>query len=559
MKKETVNSILTKLKPFIHDKPIYIELTNGDVLIIFLLTTISFSIHFWNFQNPSSVVFDEIYFGNFTNFYIHHQFFFDIHPPLAKFLITFFAYCSEYDGSIDFSGTYGQKYSNPDYISLRTIPIIFSSLISPLIYLSIRFNSFSKIAAIISSSIILFDTSFLCEGKFILTDGILHFFVSLCICCLSYWMSIDQDNKLYSTMLYLTSFFLGLSFSVKYTSLSLCFVIGFTQIISIINQSNYTFNEDVYRQLCIRSVELFLPAFIFHILLWMIHFILIPYSTPSTSQFNIQTFNLLNDKNLSSICININDTEITEYLHKYGQNECFDKSSFIQSPLLINRVFSTILLIQYSNMMNYQPHFSMSRPKDWPLLTDVWVTFYRDGQNEVICLGNIFVYYLSFFGVFLVFIYGIIYAIFIFNKKFSSFIFFRVQFSNFFLWIKSMKFFVGYLTSYLPFFLVPRTLFLYHYLIPLIFASLCFGSSIDLYCSPFLKGIVCSIFLILIVFGFLFWSPLVYSTPLNKDDREIRIWNNAWTDGNKGRNDWVQYMKNQYEKIRNSNFYQNRY
>ena len=546
--------ILKWLKPFIHDKPIFVKLTNGDALIIFLLTAISFIIHLWNFQSPSSIIFDEIYFGNFTNSYIHRQFFFDIHPPLAKFLITLFAYLSEYNGNISFSSLYNNEYSNVDYISLRITPIIFSSLIAPIIYLTVRFNSFSKIAAIISSSLILFDTSFLCEGRFILTDAILHFFVSLCICCLSYWLSIDKSNNDGTIMIYLISFALGCSFSVKYTSLSLCFVIGFTQIILIIDHYNYIFDEEVYRQMCIRAIQLFLPSLILHIILWMIHFILIPYSTSYSSQFDIQSFNLLNYSNLSFIC-DINDAEIQEFIEKYGKNDCLDKSAFIKSPLLIYRFFLTLILIQFSNLMNYQPHSSMTRPKDWPFLTDVWLPFYINGDQQIICIGNIFVYYLSFFGVILVVLYGFIYSFRVFGSTFIPNLPFLRNFSNK-MWIKAMKFVVGYFASYLPFFLVPRTLFLYHYLIPLMFASISFGASVDLFCfSPIVKGIFCSISLIVVVFGFFFWSPFVYSTSLSKDERELRIWNSAWINGNNGRSDWVRYMHDQYIKIQRANHY----
>lgn len=139
------------------------------------------------------------------------NFFFDIHP-LAQFIITLFAYLLEYDGDIQFSNIYGHDYSSVDYISLRITQIIFSSLISPLIYLFFLFSSFSIIASIISSSFILFDTSFLCEGKFILTDGILNFFVSLCICCINYWLSIDQKCIHSDIIMYITSLFFRLLF-----------------------------------------------------------------------------------------------------------------------------------------------------------------------------------------------------------------------------------------------------------------------------------------------------------------------------------------------------------
>lgn len=92
-------------------------------------------------------------------------------------------------------------------------------------------------------------------------------------------------------------------------------------------------------------------------------------------------------------------------------------------------------------MMNYQPHNSMSRPKDWPLLRDVFVTFWKEGNSEIECIGNIFVYYFSFFGVFLILIYGIILLFAVFKEKSQN------RFTNH-MWIKAKRFFVGYLTLF---------------------------------------------------------------------------------------------------------------
>lgn len=73
----------------------------------------------------------------------------------------------------------------------------------------------------------------------------------------------------------------------------------------------------------------------------MIHLILIPYSTFSTSKYDIGNFNQLNLTNLTSFCDNF-DSDIKTPVN----DDCLDKSPFIQSPLLINLVFTTILLIQ---------------------------------------------------------------------------------------------------------------------------------------------------------------------------------------------------------------------
>jgi len=46
--------------------------------------------------------FDEVHFGGFAAKYIKHHFFMDVHPPLAKMLITLSAWIGGFDGVFDF-------------------------------------------------------------------------------------------------------------------------------------------------------------------------------------------------------------------------------------------------------------------------------------------------------------------------------------------------------------------------------------------------------------------------------------------------------------------------
>ena len=77
--------------------------TLADMIILITLLFFSFFIHTFHLAFPPSRVFDEVHFGSFTNYYIKHTYFHDIHPPLGKLILYFTSYLAGYKGDIDFN------------------------------------------------------------------------------------------------------------------------------------------------------------------------------------------------------------------------------------------------------------------------------------------------------------------------------------------------------------------------------------------------------------------------------------------------------------------------
>ncbi len=134
------------------------------------LAALAFIIHFAFLSYPNQVVFDEVHFGKFVSAYFTNQYYFDIHPPLGKLMIAGWAKLVGFNpGGFDFDHI-GEQASSQMFLILRFLPAFFGAIFvlafSWIAYLISR----SKTTALIAGFLILFDSAFLVQSKFILVD-----------------------------------------------------------------------------------------------------------------------------------------------------------------------------------------------------------------------------------------------------------------------------------------------------------------------------------------------------------------------------------------------------
>ena len=176
----------------------------------------------------------------------------------------------------------------------------------------------------------------------------------------------------------------------------------------------------------------------------------------------------------------------------------------LYNDLFANRSLRRVLLatvpinivMHNVNMKNRKFHPYQSHPFSWPLFTGIWVRMWDDGDDgrEINCLGNVFVLLPVFF----------------------------LQFGCVF--VKKHIFLVGWAFSYFPFVLIPRSMFFYHYQIPLLFGLLSSAFVLEK-CPLMVRFLIISF----AIFGFVYWSPFVYGCGVI--DRSAKIWNRAWSTG----------------------------
>lgn len=65
---------------------------------------------FWRISQPDQVVFDEVHFGAFAGQYLRREYYFDVHPPLAKMLNALAGYVVGFKGDFSFASI-GDSYT----------------------------------------------------------------------------------------------------------------------------------------------------------------------------------------------------------------------------------------------------------------------------------------------------------------------------------------------------------------------------------------------------------------------------------------------------------------
>jgi dolichyl-phosphate-mannose--protein O-mannosyl transferase len=432
-----------------------------DAFVILSLLIAAFWTRLWLQAEPDVVVFDEIYFGNFTSEYLLGRYFFDIHPPLGKLILTLFAWLADYDPSFCFE-THGSKpYDDEEFLVMRLIPELCSALCVPCVYTAMRLMVFSIPAGITAAGLALFENSLITEGRLILTDGILHFFVCLHVVVLLHSLRAGTLSSFLACGLSL-----GAACSCKNTAWGLLALTAVCHGVDLFLLHGVTANG--FALLFWRGLVIGLCTFSIYFVCFIIHFWITPFSGPGVAflpEETIDTF-LPHDRGLWGIRL--------------------------RPPHLFKRIWDLVLDMHFTNMDISPFHAFESRPITWPLLTGAHAAFWSDVANfdrHVNCNGNLYVYVLVF--------YAIIVLSFCAPVN-------RVP--------GHLVILFGYYISYLPFFLINRAMFLYHYHIPLFFGCMSVGALQDLLVVGKLSIPVSIVAVDLALTGFRTWYPFVYGT-----------------------------------------------
>ncbi|RCH94106.1 hypothetical protein CU098_000019, partial [Rhizopus stolonifer] len=258
-----------------------------DWVVSFLLSVWSCYIRLWKISQPTSVVFDEVHFGGFASKYINQKFFMDVHPPLAKILITWAAQVVGFDGQFDFKEI-GKDYlqAKVPYVQIRAFCALHGIVVVPMAYWTMRTFDFSVATCVLTALMICYENGFVTNNRLILLDSILLCFTAFTLLA---WVNLSRQRNAFNYRwwfwLTMTGVGLGLTVSSKWVGLFTIASIGMSVIIRLwhfwgdLGVTNHNF----VKHMVAYGVCLMIIPFCIYLAAFKVHFDMLPLSGPGNS------------------------------------------------------------------------------------------------------------------------------------------------------------------------------------------------------------------------------------------------------------------------------------
>ena len=470
---------------------------NINFFHFFIIYLISFSTRFLFIGRVKNVAFDEMYFGSFINCYLNGSFFIDVHPPTGRLILTLTSYLFGYRGDCLFSAIH-KPLTKDTFIIPRRVCAMYSSFVAPLIYLSMLNFSFSEEASFVAGLLIALEDSMILEGRIILTDGFLHCHVAITLFCLSQLIHYKALSKLWYIHFIILSFFIAITGTTKFTSLSLIPIVLIVVAFKI-------YLNDSKQEI---SLSLILKL-ILHLSTILIIFVIIYYTSSLIHAMRGHTYKDFQSPDCQTV---------EEEAWNLMQGKPFYLLPFIVIKASIAHNNNYVV-------DDFSKHPILAKWYNWPLMNYAFILMNYDEDRNIHTLlhYNFFTAYYGFFFVIFVYVPYLLNIQLIPNpsKDLQQYNITRVLFS--------FLFFLGYIFSYIPFYFVRRTTLSYHYIIPLMFLFLCISSSIDVF-TPFhhQKNIYPIILVGLCLLSHLICFPLNYPVTFPAYAKTLFSTNKKW-------------------------------
>nr|POE48614.1 dolichyl-phosphate-mannose--protein mannosyltransferase 1 [Quercus suber] len=288
-----------------------LNLKSSDWQMLGTVTLVAFFVRLFRIYQPSSVVFDEVHFGGFASKYIKGKFFMDVHPPLAKLLITLAGWLAGFDGEFDFKDI-GKDYLEPNvpYVAMRLLPAILGVLAVPTMFLTLKAVGCKTTTAAFGAGLIIFENGLVTQSRLILLDSPLVIFTALT--SLS-WMSFTNQHELGPKYAFKTSWWfwlaatgvtLGATASVKWVGLfTIAWVGSLTalQLWVLLGDSKNVTPRLWFKHLFARTFCLIVIPVTFYMAMFAIHFLCLVNPGDGDGFMSSEFQSTLNSKSMADV------------------------------------------------------------------------------------------------------------------------------------------------------------------------------------------------------------------------------------------------------------------
>jgi dolichyl-phosphate-mannose-protein mannosyltransferase len=419
---------------------------------------------------PNQVIFDEVHFGKFVTAYCcTHERFFDIHPPLTKLLIAGVGKALGYQGNFDFRNI-GESYGSVPVWTLRLVPALSGIALPLILFILMRQLGASVAAAFLAGLAATLDNALIVQTRLISLDGML--LVATFGALSAFLAALRAPRGKEVLYLIAAGVAAGWATGTKFTGLSTFLLLGAVTV--------WKFWKDTDPQRVsawlARLAIVLCSSLLVYAAGWWLHYSIL--SLPGSGDaWQVPSGNVLQDTiAMHSIMFNANYNLTAT--HPYS-------SPWWSWPVMLRPVF-------YWQGIGQQAMYFLGNPVVW------W--------------GGSLLFLVAFLSTFQTFFEG---------KRWQA------------LSPAAWLLLFGFLVAYLPFIRIPRALFLYHFLTPLLFALL-FGllwlddASADhewaLRKQPvWFWGIAAAVAVFCI-----FFSPLTFGFPVGDTWWHLLFWIPTW-------------------------------
>jgi len=248
--------------------------------LLALITYLAAVSRYHKISEPDHVCWDETHFGKHASWYIKHEFFFDVHPPLGKMLIAFVGELTGYNGTFAFAKP-GDKYSDPSqFKGMRIFSATLGWLLVPLCFGIVWRLTTSLSASLLGASFVLADTGTVALTQYILLDPPLLFSI---FAATFFYLQFRSHSEAPFTIkwwihLSICGIFLACAISTKFVGLFVILLIGLCTVKELWDLLGdwdlslvYIIKHFIARCICLILLPVAIYACFFHVHLELLH------------------------------------------------------------------------------------------------------------------------------------------------------------------------------------------------------------------------------------------------------------------------------------------------